>query len=117
MTAGLLAAIHATAALGTPDPMSRVMTVKWAEKRVLWLAAILLAAVAGYVDGYGLLFLNTYVSFMSGNTTNTGVASGQGKFHAAFLSGLAIVFFVTGSFLGNLVSQFRWRHCHRMMFV
>lgn len=66
MTAGLLAAIHASAALGTPDSMSRVMTVKWAEKRVLWLAAILLAAVAGYVDGYGLLFLKTYVSFMSG---------------------------------------------------
>lgn len=116
MTAGLLAAIHPTAALGTPDSMSRLMTVKWAEKRVLWLAAILLAAVAGYVDGFGLLFLKTYVSFMSGNTTNTGVASGQGKFHAASLPALAIVFFVTGSFLGNLVSQFRWRHCHRMMF-
>lgn len=92
------------------------MTINWAEKRVLRLAAILLAAIAGYVDGYGLFFLKTYVSFMSGNTTSAGVASGQGNFHAAFLSGLAIVSFVTGSFLGNLVSQSRWRHCHRMMF-
>ena len=97
-------------------PLSRAMTLNWSEKRVQWLGAILLATVAGYVDGYGLLFLKTYVSFMSGNTTSTGVTSGQGNFHAAFLSALAIISFVIGSFQGNLLSQLRWRHCHRMMF-
>ncbi len=92
------------------------MTIDWTDKRVQWPGAILLAVIAGYVDGYGLLFLKTFVSFMSGNTTSTGVTSGQGNFRAAFLSGLAIVSFVTGSFLGNLLSHSRWRHCHRMMF-
>jgi uncharacterized membrane protein YoaK (UPF0700 family) len=96
--------------------LSHVATVNWTEKRVQWMGAILLATVAGYVDGYGLLFLKTFVSFMSGNTTTSGVTTGRGSFHAAFLSALAIVSFVTGSFLGNLVSQSRWRHCHRMMF-
>ena len=100
----------------TLKPPSRATTINWTDRRVQWLGAILLAAIAGYVDGYGLLFLKTFVSFMSGNTTSTGVASGQGNFHAAFLSALAIVSFVGGSFLGNLVSQSRWRHCHRMMF-
>ena len=95
---------------------SNVITLNWSDRRVQWLGAITIAAIAGYVDGYGLLFLKTYVSFMSGNTTSTGVMSGRGNFHAAFLSALAIVCFITGSFLGNLMSQSRWRHCHRMMF-
>jgi len=51
-----------------------MMTMNWAEKRVQWLGAILLAAIAGCVDGYGLLSLKTYVLFMNGNTTSTGVA-------------------------------------------
>lgn len=97
-------------------PPSRGMTLSWTERRVQWLGAILFAAIAGYVDGYGLLFLKTYVSFMSGNTTRTGVTTGQGNFHAALLSAVAIVSFVAGSFLGNLLSQSRWRHSHRMMF-
>jgi uncharacterized membrane protein YoaK (UPF0700 family) len=39
--------------------------------------AMSLALTAGYVDGYGLLILGTYVSFMSGNTTMAGVRAGQ----------------------------------------
>lgn len=101
----------------TLKPPSRVRTLNWTDRRVQWLGAMLIAAIAGYVDGYGLLFLKTFVSFMSGNTTSTGVASGQHDFHAGLLSALAIVSFVSGSFLGNLVSQSRWRHCHRMMFA
>src|SRR5258708_13548650 len=60
----------------------------------------------------GFLFLGTYVSLMSENTTR----SGQGDFHAAFSSAVAILFFVTGSFLGNLFSQSRLRHSYRIMF-
>lgn len=97
-------------------PQGNVINLNWSDRRVQWLGAITLATIAGYVDGYGLLCLKTYVSFMSGNTTSTGVMSGRGNFHAAFLSALAIVSFITGSFLGNLMSQSRWRHCHRMMF-
>ncbi|HEY0551302.1 MAG TPA: DUF1275 family protein, partial [Verrucomicrobiae bacterium] len=39
-----------------------------AERRL----AIQLALIAGYVDAYGFLAYGTYVSFMSGNTTQTG---------------------------------------------
>src|SRR5258708_9072657 len=71
---------------------------------------------AGYLDGYGLLVLGTYVSFMSGNTTITGLRSGQHNFHAALPSAIAVLSFVTGSFVGNLVSQSRLRYSHRLIF-
>jgi uncharacterized membrane protein YoaK (UPF0700 family) len=86
------------------------------QTRAEWAVAILLAMIAGYLDGYGLLFLGTYVSIMSGNTTNAGLRCGQGDFRAAFPFAVAITFFVTGSFLGNLLSQSRLRHSHRIMF-
>ena len=63
--------------------------------------AICLALIAGYVDAYGVIALGVYVSFMSGNTTQTGSLTGQGKVAAALPSALAIVFFLIGSFAGN----------------
>ena len=87
------------------------------QTRVQWALAVFLALVAGYLDGYGLLFLGTYVSFMSGNTTLAGLKSGQGNFPTALPSAIAIVFFVTGSFLGNLLTQSRLRYSHRMIFA
>jgi uncharacterized membrane protein YoaK (UPF0700 family) len=45
------------------------------ETRVKWALAVFLALVAGYLDGYGLLVLGTYVSFMSGNTTLAGLTA------------------------------------------
>jgi uncharacterized membrane protein YoaK (UPF0700 family) len=86
------------------------------DTRIQWASAVLLALLAGYLDGYGLLFLKTYVSFMSGNTTFTGLKSGQGNFQAALPSAIAIASFVTGSFLGNLFGQSRLRHSHRLIF-
>jgi len=93
-----------------------MMNLNWNDIRVQWPVAILLAMMAGYLDGYGLLFLKTYVSFMSGNTTTTGLKTGQGDFHAALPTAIAILFFVIGSFLGNLLSQSRLRHSHRVIF-
>jgi hypothetical protein len=52
--------------------------------------AICLALIAGYVDGYGLCALATCVSFMSGNTTQSGVMTGQRNFLAALPSVLAM---------------------------
>jgi uncharacterized membrane protein YoaK (UPF0700 family) len=92
------------------------MNTKVNRTRLQWALAFSLAMIAGYLDGYGLCFLGTYVSFMSGNTTSTGLKSGQGDFHAALPSALAILFFVTGSFLGNLLSQSRLRYVHRVTF-
>jgi uncharacterized membrane protein YoaK (UPF0700 family) len=86
------------------------------DTRVKWALAVFLALVAGYLDGYGLLVLGTYVSFMSGNTTFAGLKSGQGNFQAAFPPAIAVLSFVTGSFLGNLLSQSRLRYSHRLIF-
>jgi uncharacterized membrane protein YoaK (UPF0700 family) len=86
------------------------------ETRAEWALAVFLALIAGYLDGYGLLVLGTYVSFMSGNTTFTGLKSGQHNFQAALPSAVAVVSFVTGSFLGNLFTQSRLRHSHRLIF-
>jgi uncharacterized membrane protein YoaK (UPF0700 family) len=86
------------------------------ETRVKWAFAVFLALVAGYLDGYGLLVLGTYVSFMSGNTTFAGLKSGQGNFQAALPSAIAVLSFVTGSFLGNLLSQSRLRYSRRLIF-
>src|ERR1700757_375590 len=86
------------------------------DARAQWASAVLLALIAGYLDGYGLLFLGTYVSFMSGNTTFAGLKAGQGNFQGALPSAIAIVFFVTGSFLGNLLTQSKLRYSHRLTF-
>jgi uncharacterized membrane protein YoaK (UPF0700 family) len=86
------------------------------ETRVKWALAVFLALVAGYLDGYGLLILGTYVSFMSGNTTFAGLKSGQGNLQAALPSAIAVLSFVTGSFLGNLFSQSRLRYSRRLIF-
>jgi uncharacterized membrane protein YoaK (UPF0700 family) len=77
---------------------------------------VLLALLAGYLDGYGLRFLGAYVSFMSGNTTNTGMYSGERAFHAALPSAVAIALFTTGSIFGNLVVHTRLRQSHRWVF-
>jgi uncharacterized membrane protein YoaK (UPF0700 family) len=75
-----------------------------------------LAMIAGFVDAYGMITYRTYVSFMSGNTTQTGYEIGQGKFGAALPSALAIVFFVAGSFAGALLVHSAERRIRRLVF-
>ncbi|MBV8264142.1 MAG: DUF1275 domain-containing protein [Candidatus Eremiobacteraeota bacterium] len=72
---------------------------------------------AGYIDGYGLLVLGTYVSFMSGNTTMAGVKAGQGALQAALIPAIAIVCFVAGSAGGNLAKHSGLRHAPRLVFL
>jgi uncharacterized membrane protein YoaK (UPF0700 family) len=92
------------------------MKLRLSETPVQSVLAIFLAMIAGYLDGYGFLFLGVYVSFMSGNTTMTGLRSGQDNFHAALPSAIAVLSFVTGSFLGNVFSQSKSRYSHRLIF-
>jgi uncharacterized membrane protein YoaK (UPF0700 family) len=66
--------------------------------------AICLALIAGYVDAYSISAFHTYVSFMSGNTTQLGVLTGQGQLALALAPVLAIVFFVAGAFAGTLLT-------------
>jgi uncharacterized membrane protein YoaK (UPF0700 family) len=92
------------------------MQLGLSQTRVQLALAIFLAMIAGYLDGYGLLVLGTYVSFMSGNTTMAGLKSGQHNFDAALPSAVAVLCFVTGSFLGNLFTQSKLRYSHRLIF-
>jgi uncharacterized membrane protein YoaK (UPF0700 family) len=68
--------------------------------------ALCLALIAGYLDAYALRTYTVYVSFMSGNTTQTGLMIGQGELASAAPSALAIAFFVAGSFAGALLTHF-----------
>jgi uncharacterized membrane protein YoaK (UPF0700 family) len=79
--------------------------------------AICLATVAGYTDGYGLRQFNTFVSFMSGNTTSAGVYAGEQKFHSALPEAVAIFFFLVGTFLGHWIVVSKYRHSHRIVLL
>ena len=79
--------------------------------------AISLALVAGYVDGYALRVFGIYVSFMSGNTTLTGVNAGEGGFLFALPPALSIAGFLASSFAGNWVVHSGMRHPRRVLFL
>jgi uncharacterized membrane protein YoaK (UPF0700 family) len=75
-----------------------------------------LAMIAGYVDAYGYLTFKTYMSFMSGNTTQTGYRIGQGDFAAAMPTLLAIVSFVIGVFTGTWLTYSGTHQARRLRF-
>jgi uncharacterized membrane protein YoaK (UPF0700 family) len=74
-----------------------------------WKAA-LLAVIAGYIDSYVFLNYKVYGSFMSGNTTQTGLQTGQGRLAEAGLNLLPIPLFVAGVFGGTLVLHSSLHH-------
>jgi uncharacterized membrane protein YoaK (UPF0700 family) len=84
----------------------------WIERGL----AICLALIAGSVDAYGFRSFGAYVSFMSGNTTNVGVLTGQNEVAAALPAALAIVFFVVGSFAGNWLGHSSLHQSRRVLF-
>jgi uncharacterized membrane protein YoaK (UPF0700 family) len=65
--------------------------------------AAVLALIAGYVDAYTFLNYQVYGSFMSGNTTQTGLHAGQGGLAVAAYNFLPIPLFVAGVFAGTLI--------------
>ena len=69
--------------------------------------------IAGFIDAYGMITYGVYVSFMSGNTTQTGYQAAEGAFGPASLSALAILFFVVGSFAGTLLASSRDGYARR----
>jgi uncharacterized membrane protein YoaK (UPF0700 family) len=90
---------------------SRRTQVRSAER-----LAAALAMIAGFVDAYGMITYGVYVSFMSGNTTQTGYQAAEGAFGPASLSALAILFFVVGSFAGTLLVEFAGRYARRVLY-
>jgi uncharacterized membrane protein YoaK (UPF0700 family) len=68
--------------------------------------AICLTGIAGYVDATGLLYLgDLFVSFMSGNSTQLGVAASRGDWHQAGTIAAIIVLFVAGVAIGRVLAK------------
>jgi uncharacterized membrane protein YoaK (UPF0700 family) len=87
-------------------------TVTRYNKRTI-LLAVLLAALAGYVDALAFLSGKSYfVSFMSGNSTRLGTSLAEGKLAAAGMIVGLILAFVIGVALGAAVRTRLNRH-HR----
>jgi uncharacterized membrane protein YoaK (UPF0700 family) len=79
--------------------------------------AALLATIAGFVDAYGIIAYGVFVSFMSGNTTQTGYQTAEGEFGPASASALAILFFFIGTFAGGLFAGPAGRATRRLVFA
>ncbi|WP_449399042.1 YoaK family protein [Chryseobacterium wanjuense] len=71
--------------------------------------AIFLAFIAGYIDATGLIKWKTYVSFMSGNTTQLGAAFSSEKFGVIITSVTVIGSFLIGIYAGTCLSL--WKKC------
>ena len=79
--------------------------------------AALLATIAGFVDAYGIMAYGVFVSFMSGNTTQTGYQTAEGEFGPASASALAILFFFIGTFAGALFAGPAGPPARRLVFA
>jgi uncharacterized membrane protein YoaK (UPF0700 family) len=116
MTDELRNATSATDRFAAEDPVDPTGRSKRALARRAELLAAALALIAGFVDAYGMITYGVYVSFMSGNTTQTGYQAAEGAFGPASLSALAILFFVVGSFAGTLMVEFAGRYARRVLY-
>jgi len=93
------------------------MALRWMPPPSEKTLAMCLALIAGYVDACGLRVFGTYVSFMSGNTTHTGVLLGRRQLVAAMPFLIAIVFFVGGSFVGVWLNHWAVRRPRPLLFT
>jgi uncharacterized membrane protein YoaK (UPF0700 family) len=103
-------------ATGRAAPEARAAERAWRQTRSAELLAAALAMIAGFIDAYGMITYGVFVSFMSGNTTQTGYQTAEGLFGPASLSALAILFFLVGSFAGTLLVQASGRLARRAVF-
>ncbi len=76
-----------------------------------------LAMIAGCVDAYAFIRYQTYVSFMSGNTTQSGSALGQANWSLAAPALIAIASFILGIFAGSLWSTSSAWRARRVRFI
>jgi len=79
--------------------------------------AIVLALIAGYIDAAGLIKWKTYLSFMSGNTTQLGTAMSAGQCATIITSTTVIGCFVLGIYFGTCLSLWRKLHTHTLPFM
>jgi uncharacterized membrane protein YoaK (UPF0700 family) len=77
--------------------------------------AAVLALIAGYIDSYAFLNYKVYASFMSGNTTQTGLHAGRGELAMAGHNLLPIPLFVIGIMAGTFLHYSGLRHTFRLL--
>jgi uncharacterized membrane protein YoaK (UPF0700 family) len=106
----------ATSRAAFEESVERPARSQRAQARNAELLAAALALIAGFIDAYGMITYGVYVSFMSGNTTQTGYQTAEGAFGPASLSALAILSFVVGSFAGTLLVEFAGRYARRVLY-
>lgn len=98
--------------MSAAEPESRI-----AGTPRIWEAATL-TLICGYVDAFTLSRFGVYASFMSGNTTKTGLEAGNGKFAEAGHNLLPIPLFVLGVFIGTLLArQSQRREFRRQLWI
>ncbi|WP_162800879.1 YoaK family protein [Chryseobacterium sp. KLBC 52] len=78
--------------------------------------AVFLAFIAGYTDATGLIQWKTYVSFMSGNTTQLGAAVFSEKYGVIISSAIVISFFLAGIYTGTCLSLSKKFRSTKMIF-
>jgi len=80
--------------------------------------ATLMTALAGFLDAVGYAAMGQlYVSFMSGNSTQFGMAIARHDMHVVGLAGAVIAAFVCGAFLGSLIHGAAGRAKVRLVFA
>jgi len=77
---------------------------------------MLLAMVAGFCDAYGLQHFKTYVSFMSGNTTQAGIML-AGSIANSILPLTAVLLFAAGILVAALLDAYKYYAKRWMPFV
>lgn len=84
-----------TSAMDSPSPR--------ASPRAGLIPALVLALVAGYVDAFAFLHFQVYASFMSGNTTQTGLQAGLNQLARALWCLTPVPSFIAGVVIGTLL--------------
>ncbi len=80
--------------------------------------ACILSGLAGYVDGIGFIHLGgLFVSFMSGNSTRTGVSLADGHYQNALEALGLIALFVVGAAIGSLIAFGKGRFRQAMILL
>jgi uncharacterized membrane protein YoaK (UPF0700 family) len=74
-----------------------------------------IAFLAGMTDAIGLLHLGSFVSFMSGNTTQAAVAIARGQSDHAFLLLGGLMVFIIGNALGIIIAHGAARRTFRVL--
>lgn len=87
------------------------------RQKIQEVLAIVLALIAGYIDAIGLIKWKTYVSFMSGNTTQLGMAISANQWAKIITSTTVIGCFMLGIYAGTCLSLSKKLPVNSLAFV